>query len=129
MVIISFQLNIKTLDIRIPYNLRGFTVQVTYICQNYLRFHTVVLKTIAVDYETTGVDFCTSDRFLSSDFALCSFAIYPEKVAKDELLSVPAQPLSCSIVQYRAVSCKIAHYFENQPKIIAELFAQSEKML
>ena len=88
-----FQLNINTLDIKILYDLRGFTVQVTYICQNYLRFHTVVLKTIAVDYETTGVDFCTSDRFLSSDFALCSFANYPDKVAKDELLSVPAQPL------------------------------------
>ena len=97
-MIISFQLNIKTLDIKILYDLRGFTVQVTYICQNYLRFHTVVLKTVTVDYETTGVDFCTSDRFLSSDFALCSFAIYPDKVAKDELLSVPAQPLSCSIV-------------------------------
>ena len=41
MVIIYFQLNINTLDIKILYNLRGFTVQVTYICQNYLRFHTV----------------------------------------------------------------------------------------
>ena len=40
-VIISLQLNINTLDIKILYNLRGFTVQVTYICQNYLRFHTV----------------------------------------------------------------------------------------
>ena len=36
-----FQLNINTLDIKILYNLRGFTVQVTYICQNYLGFHTV----------------------------------------------------------------------------------------
>ena len=36
-----FQLNINTLDIKILYDLRGFTVQVTYICQNYLRFHTV----------------------------------------------------------------------------------------
>ena len=39
-----FQLNINTLDTKILYNLRGFTVQVTYICQNYLGFHTVVLK-------------------------------------------------------------------------------------
>ena len=36
-----FQLNINTLDIKILYNLRGFTVQVTYIYQNYLVFHTV----------------------------------------------------------------------------------------
>ena len=121
-------MNINTLDRKILYDLRGFTVQVTYICQNYLRFHTVSFENYTVDFETTGMDFCTSDRFLSSDFVLCSFANYPDKVAKDELLSVPAQPLSCIIVQYRAVSCKIAHYFENQPKIIAELFAQSEKM-
>ena len=40
-MIISFQLNFNTLDIKILYDLRGFTVQVTYICQNYLRFHTV----------------------------------------------------------------------------------------
>ena len=36
-----FQLNINILDIKILYNLRGFTVQVTYSCQNYLGFHTV----------------------------------------------------------------------------------------
>ena len=128
-MIISFQLNIKSLDIRILYNHRGFTVQVTNICQNYLRFHTVVLKTITVDYETTGVDFCTSDRFLSSDFALCSFAIYPEKVAKDELLSVPAQPLLCITVQYRALSCKIAHYFRKSVKIIGLFFGRNREML
>ena len=124
-----FQLNINTLDIKILYNLRGFTVQVIYICQSYLSFHAVVLKTIAVDYETTGVDFCTSDRFLSSDFALCSFAIYPDKVAKDELLSVPAQPLSCIIVQYRALSCKIAHYFRKSAKIIGLFFGRYREML
>ena len=124
-MIISFRLNIKTLDIKILYNLRGFTVQVTYICQNYLRFHTVVLKTITVDYETTGVDFCTLDRFLSGDFALCSFANNPEKVAKDELLSMPAQPLSCIIVQYRALSCKIAHYLRKSAKIIGLLFGRN----
>ena len=36
-----FQLNINTLEIKMLYDLREFTVQVTYICQNYLRFHTV----------------------------------------------------------------------------------------
>ena len=60
-----------------------------------------------MDIESTGVDFCTSGRFLSSDFALCSFANYPDKVAKDELLSVPAQPLSCIIVQNRSLLPKI----------------------
>ena len=129
MVIISFQLNFNTLDIKILYDLRGFTVQVTYICQNYLRFHTVVLKTITVDFETTGVDFCTSDRFLSSDFILCSFANNPDKVAKDELLSMPAQPLSCSIVQYRALSCKIAHYLRKSAKIIGLFFGRYREML
>ena len=124
-----FQLNINTLDIKILYELRGFTVQVTYICQNYLGFHTAVLKTITVDYETTGVDFCTSDRCLSSGFALCSFANYPDKVAKDELLSVPAQPLSCIIVQYRALSCKIAHYFRKSAKIIGLFFGRNREML
>ena len=38
---ISFRLNFNTIDIKIIYNLRGFAVQVTYICQNYLGFHTV----------------------------------------------------------------------------------------
>ena len=88
-----------------------------------------VLKTTTVDFETTGVDFCTLDRFLSSDFALCSFAIYPDKVAKDELLSVPARPLSCSIVQYRALSCKIAHYFRKSVKIIGLFFGRYREML
>ena len=124
-----FQLNINTLDIKILYDLRGFTVQVTYICQNYLRFDTVSFETTTVDFETTGVDFCTLDRILSSDFALCSFANYPEKVAKDELLSVPAQPLSCIIVQYRALSCKIAHYFRKSAKIIGLFFGRNREML
>ena len=128
-MIITFYLNISILDTQILYNLRGFTVQVTYSCQNYLRFHTVVLKTITVDYETTGVDFCTSDQFLSSYFALCSFANNPDKVAKDELLSVPAQPLSCIIVQYRAVSCKIAHYLRKSAKIIGLFFGRYREML
>ena len=70
-----------------------------------------------MDFETTGVDFCTHDRFLSSDFALCSFANYPDKVAKDELLSVPAQPLSCIIVHYRAVSRIIVQNRSLLPKI------------
>ena len=128
-MITSFHLNINTLDTEILYNLRGFTVQVTYICQNYLRFHTVSLKTITVDYETTGVDFCTSDRCLSSGFALCSFAIYPDKVAKDELLSVPAQPRSCSIAQYRALSCKIAHYLRKSAKLLGLFFGSNREML
>ena len=79
--------------------------------------------------ERTGVDFCTLDRILSSDFALCSFANYPDKVAKDELLSVPAQPLSCSIAQYRALSCKIAHYLRNSAKIIGLFFGRYREML
>ena len=87
------------------------------------------MKTITVDFETTGVDFCTPDRFLSSYFALCSFANYPDKVAKDELLSVPAQPLSCIIVQYRALSCKIAHYLRNSAKIIGLFFGRYREML
>ena len=82
-----------------------------------------------MDFETTGVDFCTLDRFLSSDFALCSFANYPDKVAKDELLSVPAN-------RYRALSCSIAHYrakslttSENSAKIIGLFFGRDREML
>ena len=123
-----FQLNINTLDTKILYNLRGFTVQVTYICQNYLGFHTVSFENYYGGF-WNYVDFCTPDRFLSSDFVLCSFVIYPDKVAKDELLSVPAQPLSCSIVQYSALSCKIAHYFRKSAKIIGLFFGRNREML
>ena len=86
-------------------------------------------QTITVNFETTGVIICTPDRFLSSGFALCSFVIYPDKVAKDELLSVPAQPLSCSIVQYRALSCKIAHYLRKSAKIIGLFLGKNREML
>ena len=56
------------------------------------------------------MDFCTSDRFLSSDFVLCSFANYPDKVAKDELLSG-------LLNRYRAVSRIIVQNRSLLPKI------------
>ena len=128
-VIISFQLNINTLAIKILYNLRGFTVQVTYICQNYLGFHTVSFENYHGGLWNYRRGFLHIWPIFEQWFCLCSFANYPDKVAKDELLSVPAQPLSCIIVQYRALSCKIAHYLRKSAKIIGLFFGRYREML
>ena len=79
--------------------------------------------------ERTGVDLCTHIQYLCRDIALCSSANCSNKSADDEVLCGVTFPVLCAIVRYCAPLCVIVHYFENQPKIIAELFAQSEKML
>ena len=79
--------------------------------------------------ERTGVDLCTHVQYLCRDIALCSSANCSNKSADDEVLCGVTSPVVCVIVRYCALSCVIVHYFENQPKIIVELFAQSEKML
>ena len=79
--------------------------------------------------ERTGVDLCTHVQYLCTNIALCSSANCSNKSADDEVLCGVTSPVVCVIVRYCALSCVIVHYFENQPKIIAELFAQSEKML
>ena len=79
--------------------------------------------------ERTGVDLCTHDQYLCTNIALCSSANCSNKSADDEVLCGVTSPVVCVIVRYCALSCVIVHYFENQPKIIVELFAQSEKML
>ena len=79
--------------------------------------------------ERTGVDLCTHVQYLCRDIALCSSANCSNKSADDEVLCGVTFTVLCAIARYCALSCVIVHYFENQLKIIAELFAQSEKML
>ena len=79
--------------------------------------------------ESTGVDLCTHVQYLCRDITLCSSANCSNKSADDEVLCGVYFTVLCAIVRYCALSCVIVHYFENQLKIIAELFAQSEKML
>ena len=79
--------------------------------------------------ESTGVDLCTHIQYLCRDITLCSSANCTNKSADDEVLCGVTFTVLCAIVRYRALLCVIVHYFENQLKIIAELFAQSEKML
>ena len=79
--------------------------------------------------ESTGVDLCTYIQYLCKDITLCSSANCSNKSADDEVLCRVTFTVLCAIVRYCALSCVIVHYFENQLKIIADLFAQSEKML
>ena len=79
--------------------------------------------------ESTGADLCTHIQYLCRNIALYSSANCSNKSADDEVLCGVTFTVLCAIVRYCALSCVIVHYFENQPKIIAELFAQSKKML
>ena len=79
--------------------------------------------------ESTGVDLCTHVQYLCTNIVLCSPAHCSNKSADDEVLCGVTSSVVCIIVRCCALSCVIVHYFENQLKIIAELFAQSEKML
>ena len=79
--------------------------------------------------ESTGVDLCTHIQYLCRDIALCSSANCSNKSADDEVGLGGAFGVKCNIAQYRSISFNIAHYFENQPKITAELFARKKKML
>ena len=79
--------------------------------------------------ESTGVDLCTHVQYLRTNIVLCSSANCSNKSADDEVLCGVTFTVLCANVRYCALSCVIVHYFENQLKIIAELFAQSKKML
>ena len=79
--------------------------------------------------ESTGVDLCTHVQYLCRDIALCSSANCSNKSADDEVLCGVTCKVLCAIARYCTLLCVIVHYFENQLKIIDELFAQSEKML
>ena len=78
--------------------------------------------------QRTGVDLCTPVPYLCTKIVLCSFANCSNKSADDEVGLDVAFGVKCKIAQYRLISLNIVHYFENQLKIIAELFAQSEKI-
>ena len=73
--------------------------------------------------ERTSVDLCTYDQYLCMNIVLCSLANCSNKSADDEVGFGGAFGVKCNIAQNRSISLNIAHYFENQPKIIAELFA------
>ena len=79
--------------------------------------------------ESTGVALCTHVQYLCMNIALCSSANCSNKSADDEVLCGVSFPVLSAIVRYCELSCVIVHYFENQLKIISELFVQSEKML
>ncbi len=79
--------------------------------------------------EKTGVDLCTHVQYLCINIVLCSSANCSNKSADDEVGLGGAFGVKCKIAQYRSISLNIAHYFENQPKIIAELFVRKKKML
>ena len=80
-------------------------------------------------FESTGVDLCTHVQYLCTNIALRSSVNCSNKSGDDEVGFGDAFGVKCKIAQYRSISLNIGHYFENQPKIIAELFAQSKKML
>ena len=73
--------------------------------------------------ERTGVDLCTHVQYLCRDITLCSSANCSNKSADDEVLCGVTFTVLCAKVRYRALLCVIVHYFENQLKIIAKLFA------
>ena len=79
--------------------------------------------------ESTGVDLCTHIQYLCMNIALRSSANCSNKSGDDEVLCGVTFTVLCANVRYCAPLCVIVHYFENQLKIIAELFAQSKKML
>ena len=79
--------------------------------------------------ESTGVDLCTHVQYLCTNIVLCSPANCSNKSADDEVGLGGAFGVKCNIAKYRSLSLNIAHYFENQLKINAELFARKKKML
>ena len=99
-----FQLNINTLDIKILYNLRGFTVQVTYICQNYLGFHTVSFENYHGGLWNYWRGFLHIWPIFEQWFCPVQFCNLPRKSSERW---VTERACSTAIVQHRAVSCII----------------------
>ena len=113
-VIIYFQLNINTLDIKILYNLRGFTVQVTYICQNYLRFHTVSFENYHGGFWNYWRGFLHTWPIFEQWFCPVQFCKLPP-ISSERWVTERA--CSTAIVQHRAVSCIIVQNRSLLPKI------------
>ena len=99
------------------------------VVENSLHITPYLIESTLELLESTGVDLCTHVQHLCRDIALCSSANCSNKSADDEVLCGVTFTVLCAIVRYCALLCVIVHYFENQLKIITELFAQSEKML
>ena len=99
------------------------------MAKNSTHFTPYLIESTLELLERTGVDLCTHVQYLCRNITLCSSANCSNKSADDEVLCGVTFPVLCVIVRYRSLLCVIVHYFENQLKIIAEVFAQSEKML
>ena len=93
----------------------------TYITPHLIDSTLVLLK-------KTGVDFCTHVPYLCTNIVLCNFSNCSNKSADDEVGLGGDFGVKCKIAQNRSIWLNIAHYFENQLKKNAELFAQSKKM-
>ena len=99
------------------------------VVENSIHITPYLIESTLELLESTGVDLCTHVQYLCRDITLCSSANCSNKSADDEVLCGVTFTVLCAIVRYCALPCVIVHYFENQLKIIVELFAQSEKML
>ena len=110
----TFYLNINTLYIKILYDLRGFTVQVTYICQKYLGFHTVSFENHHSGFWNYGRGFLHTWPIFEQWFCTVQFCKLPP-ISSERWVTERA--CSTAIVQYRAVSCIIAQNRSLLPKI------------
>ena len=122
----AFTLIFNTLDIEVHYDCYVFTVQRVYSGQNFLTYHTVSYR---IHPWTLGKD--------RSGF------MHTRPISVHEYYSVQSCKLlqwKCwwwgavwsylpRIVRYCALLYVIVHYFENQPKKHADLFARKKKML
>ena len=108
-----FQLNINTLAIKILYGLREFTVQVTYICQNYLRFHTVSFENYHGGLWNYWRGFLHTWPIFEQWFCPVQFCKLPP-ISSERW--VTGRACSTAIVHYRAVSCIIVQYRSLLPK-------------
>ena len=94
-----------------------------------LYFTLLLLKSTLELLEKTGVDFTHTMMICVHKSTLWCLANYSKGVADSVVWFGGAFRVKCSVAQYRSISFNIAHYFENQPKINAELFVRSEEML
>ena len=103
-MIISFHLNISTLDIKILYDLRGFTVQRVYIYQNYLRFHTISCENYHGGFWNYRRGFLHTWPIFEQLFCPVQFCKLPP-ISSERWVTERA--CSTAIVHHRAVSCII----------------------
>ena len=99
------------------------------MAKNSTHFTPYLIESTLELLESTGADLCTHVQYLCRDIALCSSANCSNKSADDEVLCGVTFTVLCANVRYCSLLFVIVHYFENQPKKNAELFARKKKML